>query len=94
MTGSQGSEDTASQAGATIAPISGMRTLRHTGLGELLKHTLAAEPASWIPGLPLSPQPGFSTILTQNSPSCAHAEVVGLVAGEHGKAAQDPVGWC
>lgn len=45
---------TALQAGATITPISGMRTLRHTGLGELLKHTLAAEPGSWIPGLPLS----------------------------------------
>lgn len=68
---------TALQAGATISPISGRRTLRHMGLGEPLKHTLAAEPGSWIPGLPLSPQPGFSTVLIQNHPSCTHADVVG-----------------
>ena len=62
---------------AYLTFISGMRTLRHMGLGELLKHTLAAEPGSWIPGLPLSPQPGFSTVLTQSHPSCTHADVVG-----------------
>ena len=76
MTERQDCEDRALRAGAIIAPISEMRTLRHTGLGELLKHTLAAEPGSWVPGLPLSPQPGVSTVLTQSSPSCPCAEVV------------------
>lgn len=80
------------RAGATLAPISDVRTLRHMGLGEPLKHTLAAEPGSWVPGLPLSPQPGVSVVLTQSSPSCPHV-LPGEGTGEHRKAVQDTVGW-
>lgn len=84
---------TALQAGVTISPISGMRTLRHMGLGELLKHTLAAEPGSWIPGLPLSPSLDSPQSL-HRAAHLAHTQMWwGLVAGEHGEAPQDHVGW-
>lgn len=62
--------------GATIAPIPGVQTLRHSSWGELLKCTVATELGSWTPGLLPSPPPGVSTVLMQSSPSPS-GDVVG-----------------